>query len=44
MSSGLGESGTALAEMAGTGNWLEGKRFGSASQSQVEEWLGGLNY
>ncbi len=45
MSSGLGQSGTKLAAMAGTGNWLEGKRFGtSASQRTVEEWLDGLDY
>ena len=39
-SSPLGESGTNLAEMAGTGDWKEGKRFSSsASKSDVEEWI-----
>lgn len=42
-SSGLGQSGTLLAEMAGEGNWLEGQRFSSgASQNTVESWLTGL--
>lgn len=44
-SSGLGESGELLAEAAGTGNWLEGRRFSSGvSQSEIEEWLNGLSY
>ena len=39
-SSGLGKSGELLAQMAGTGNWLEGRRFrSSASKSAVEEWI-----
>lgn len=43
-SSGLGESGVHLAEMAGTGNWQEGMRFGgSAGESEVTEWLDGLD-
>jgi len=43
-SSGLGQSGTLLAEMAGTGSWLEGRRFTSrASQSEVQEWVNSLN-
>lgn len=42
-SSSLGESGTLLAEMAGTGDWQEGMRFsGSASKGDVTEWLDGL--
>lgn len=42
-SSGMGQSGTLLAEMAGTGNWQEGHRFSSgASKSTVEEWVNGL--
>lgn len=42
-SSGLGQSGKLLAEMAGEGNWLEGQRFSSsASQNTVESWLTGL--
>lgn len=42
-SSGLGESGTLLAEMAGTGDWQEGRRFqSSASDEEVTEWVGSL--
>lgn len=44
-SSGLGESGELLAEAAGTGNWLEGRRFSSGvTQSEIEEWLNDLGY
>ena len=43
-SSGLGESGELLKEMAGTGNWLEGERFSSGvSKDTVSEWIEGLN-
>ena len=42
-SSGLGESGSLLAEMAGTGNWQEGERFSSgASSDDVANWVNGL--
>lgn len=42
-SSGLGESGELLAEMAGTGEWLEGERFRSgASEDTVTEWVESL--
>ncbi|WP_027089047.1 flavodoxin [Thomasclavelia saccharogumia] len=42
-SSGLGQSGELLAEMAGTGDWQEGQRFrSSAASSDVEEWLNDL--
>ena len=42
-SSGLGQSGELLAEMAGTGDWQEGQRFSSrVSEADVEEWLSGL--
>lgn len=42
-SSGMGQSGSLLAEMAGTGNWQEGHRFSSgASKSTVEEWVNDL--
>lgn len=42
-SSGLGQSGTLLAEMAGTGDWRTGQRFSSsASQEQVAEWANTL--
>lgn len=39
-SSGLGESGQLLADMAGTGDWQEGQRFRSgASQEDVQSWV-----
>lgn len=39
-SSDLGESGTHLAEMAGTGDWQEGMRFkGGSDESEVTGWL-----
>ena len=39
-SSGLGESGDLLAELAGTGDWQEGHRFsGSAPQQEVAAWV-----
>ncbi len=42
-SSGLGESGKLLAEMAGTGNWQEGIRFRSiVGESDVKAWLDSL--
>ena len=42
-SSGLGQSGELLAEMAGTGDWQEGQRFrSSASQEDVTEWVASL--
>ncbi len=42
-SSGMGQSGSLLADMAGTGNWQEGQRFRSnASQSDVADWVNGL--
>lgn len=42
-SSGLGQSGELLAEMAGTGNWQDGERFrSSASQEDVTEWVDSL--
>lgn len=43
-SSGLGQSGELLAEIAGTGDWQEGQRFSSgANQSTVDEWVRSLN-
>lgn len=43
-SSGMGQSGTLLAEMAGTGDWQEGQRFQSgASESTVRNWAAGLD-
>ena len=42
-SSGLGESGELLEEMAGNGEWLEGERFHSgASEETVRSWVEGL--
>lgn len=42
-SSGLGQSGELLAELAGTGDWQEGQRFrSSASQEDVTEWVDSL--
>ena len=44
MSSPLGESGTKLAEMAGTGNWLDGIRFTDrSSEESVKEWARSLD-
>lgn len=43
-SSGLGDSGKLLKEAAGTGNWLEGKRFSSGvSETEVSEWIQNLD-
>lgn len=43
-SSGIGDSGQLLEEMAGTGNWIEGERFrSSASEEDVQAWVEGLN-
>ncbi len=42
-SSGLGESGEQLEKAAGTGDWLDGKRFQSgASEETVQDWVNGL--
>lgn len=42
-SSGMGESGALLAELAGSGEWQEGKRFSSgASADEVQAWLADL--
>ena len=36
----IGDSGKLLAQMAGTGEWLDGKRFAaSASRESVESWV-----
>lgn len=44
-SSGLGDSGKLLEEMAGTGEWQEGQRFSSSvSESTVKEWVDSLNF
>ena len=42
-SSGLGESGDLLEEMAGTGNWKEGHRFESnPSDDEITEWTNSI--
>ena len=42
-SSGMGQSGTLLSEMAGTGDWQDGQRFSSGvSQNDVADWVNGL--
>lgn len=42
-SSGMGESGELLSELAGTGDWQEGQRFRSgADESDVADWVSGL--
>ena len=42
-SSGLGQSGELLAQLAGTGDWQDGQRFrSSASQEDVNEWVDSL--
>ncbi len=42
-SSGMGQSGSLLADMAGTGDWQEGQRFSSgASSTDVQSWVDGL--
>ena len=41
-SSGIGRSGQNLADNAGSGNWLEGARFGGgASEDELSTWIGG---
>ena len=42
-SSGMGQSGSLLADMAGTGKWQEGQRFSSGvSSDDVQSWVNGL--
>ncbi len=42
-SSGIGRSGQNLADNAGSGSWLEGKRFGAgASEDDIRSWIEGL--
>ena len=43
-SSGIGQSGQNLAANAGSGNWLEGKRFaGDASEEEIREWINSMH-
>lgn len=42
-SSGMGQSGSLLADMVGTGEWQEGQRFSSGvSSDDVQSWVNGL--
>ena len=42
-SSGIGRSGQNLADNAGSGSWIEGKRFGAgASEDDIRSWIEGL--
>ncbi len=42
-SSGIGDSGNLLEEMAGTGNWLEGKRLNRGiTTDEVKDWMNDL--
>lgn len=42
-SSGLGESGKLLADMAGSGNWIDGERFQSGvAEDDVKAWVNSL--
>lgn len=42
-SSGMGRSGQNLADNAGSGNWLDGQRFGAgASEDEIRSWIEGL--
>lgn len=42
-SSGLGQSGTLLAEAAGTGEWLEGARFSYGTEkADIQSWVNSL--
>lgn len=44
MSSGIGQSGQLLSQLAGTGKWLEGQRFSSSvSEEDVKDWVTSLN-
>ena len=41
--SGIGRSGANMEALAGTGTWLEGKRFsGSVSEADLQDWIDGL--
>ena len=43
-SSGIGQSGDLLAELADAGTWLDGQRFSrGSSESDIASWIAGLN-
>ncbi|MCR4615853.1 MAG: hypothetical protein K5756_06870 [Clostridiales bacterium] len=38
--SGIGTSGDTLAQLAGSGSWLQGKRFpGSVEEAEISAWI-----
>ena len=42
-SSGIGRSGPNMEALAGSGTWLEGKRFGgNVSEEELRSWIEGL--
>lgn len=44
VSSGIGQSGDLLAELADAGTWLDGQRFSrGSSESDIASWIAGLN-
>lgn len=43
-SSSIGSSAQNLADMAGTGDWQEGRRFGAGAVDDASAWLGELGY
>lgn len=44
VSSGIGQSGELLAELAGTGSWLDGQQFSrGSSEADIASWVNGLN-
>lgn len=44
VSSGIGQSGDLLAELADAGTWLDGQRFSrSSSEADIASWVNGLN-
>ena len=44
VSSGIGQSGELLAELADVGTWLDGQRFSrSSSEADIASWVNGLN-
>ena len=43
-SSGIGRSGSNMESLAGSGTWLDGKRFsGGVSEDELRSWIEGLN-
>ena len=44
VSSGIGQSGDLLAELADAGTWLDGQRFSrGSSEADIASWVNGLN-